>query len=68
MRLSVEGRSVEFDIPNWNDWRTPRLVSTEGTIRFDKPGVYQFTLSPAPGVSWHAVNMFSIELAPPLGN
>ncbi|MCH8978261.1 MAG: alpha-L-fucosidase [Armatimonadetes bacterium] len=67
VRLSVEGQSVDFDIPNWNDWRTPRMVIPNGTIRFDEPGVYKFTLAPAPGVEWHAINLFSIELAPPLG-
>ena len=67
LTLSVEGQTVGFDIPNWNDWRTPRTIQPDGTIRFDKPGVYKFTLAPAPGVEWHAVNVFSIELAPPLG-
>ncbi|MCH7905270.1 MAG: alpha-L-fucosidase [Armatimonadetes bacterium] len=68
VRLSVEGQSVDFEIPNWGDWRTPQVVKPSGTIRFEKPGVYKFTLAPTPGVEWHAINVFSIELAPPLGN
>ena len=63
LRLTVDRKILEFDVPKTPGW--DKAVQVEiGKISFPSPGMYHVILRPADPANWKPVNLWQIQMAP----
>jgi hypothetical protein len=65
LRFAMAGRSMETQVPRTEGWFKPVFVDV-GSVRVDKPGVYQLTVQTTGPSRWKPVNVYQLQLAPVL--